>query len=430
MTRRLLLAAHPTVGHTNALRAIGRRLLARGHEVAMATTAMRVPPLPGVPEVARVAAQLPDAIRRDGLALVALPASVPMLWHAARMPFFRGYDELENALRLFTTSLEDHARLLAREVRDRRVEVVVGDYLCFASYLAARVAGVPFVAFYHSALPFLSDTLAPFGSGLPIDAPRDHRWEHALARLDALSRGLDARIEAACRTLGLAPPPPRFLARPYSPDLNLLATTEALEPGLPALEGPVRFTGPCLDARPDEREDDPALRCLREDLRRVYVSLGTVFNAQPRIFDTILRGLARDDVQGIVSAGASYERLARRASPPHVHVFARVPQLALLPRVDAVITHGGNNTTQETLAAGKPMLVVPFGGDQLENARRVERLGVGVALLPDELSPHAVRHALARLLDDGACARRAGEVASSLRGQDGVGAAVEAILAV
>lgn len=435
LSRRFLFAAHPTVGHTNALRSIARRLRAGGHEVAMATTVMRVPDSRLVPEVARVAAGLPDAIRRDGLDFVALPSTLPMLWHAARMPFFQGYDELENALGLFTAALEPHARILAREARARRADVVVGDYLCFASYLGARLAGVPFVAFYHSALPFFSEEIPPFGSGLPVDAPRDGRWEAALVRLEALSNLLDARIGRACRELGLAAPPPRFLARPYSPDMNLLATLEPLEPGLPALDGgdvagPVRFTGPCIDARPDERLDDPSLRALREGVRRVYVSLGTVFNAQPRIFDTILRGLDRPDVQVIVSAGASHARLQRRPPTPNAHVFPRVPQLALLERVDAVVTHGGNNTTQETLAAGRPMLVVPFGGDQLENARRVERLGVGVALLPGELSEGNVRRVVARLLDEPALAARSREVASGLAGHDGTARAVESILGV
>jgi MGT family glycosyltransferase len=433
VSRRFLFAAHPTVGHTNALRSIARRLRAGGHEVAMATTVMRVPESRFVPEVARVASRLPDAIRGEGVDLVALPSTLPMLWHAARMPFFQGYDELGNALGLFTAALEGHARLLAREIRARRVDVVIGDYLCFASYLGARLAGVPFVAFYHSALPFFTEELPPFGSGLPVDAPRDHRWEAALVRLEALSNGLDARIGRACRELGLSAPPPRFLARPYAPDLNLLATTEALEPGLPALDdaaGPVRFTGPCIDPRPEERPDDPALRALRDGVRRVYVSLGTVFNAQPRVFDTILRGLDRADVQVIVSAGASHARLTRRPPTPNAHVFPRVPQLALLERVDAVVTHGGNNTTQETLAAGRPMLVVPFGGDQLENARRVERLGVGAALLPAELSEASVRRAATRLLEDPALAARARQVAAGLAGRDGTGSAVEAILGV
>lgn len=427
--RRLLLAAHPTVGHTNALRAIGRRLRAQGHEVAMATTLLRVPQASFVPEPARVASTLPAAIRADGLELVSLPPSLRMLWHATRIPGATGYDELGHAVGIFTADLEGHARTLAREARRLGAEVIVADYLCFAAYLAAQLTRLPFVAFYHSALPFAQRGAPPFGSGLAHDAPRDARWAEAERRLEALSSWLDARLSRASRALGLPEPSRRLLARPYSKVLNLLATLPALEPGLGELSGPVVFTGPCLDARPDERADDPALTALREGARRVYVSLGTVFNDKPELFVTLLRALERDDVQVIVSAGASFARLSREAPTRNAHVFRRVPQLALLERVDAVITHGGNNTTQETLVAGKPMLVLPFGGDQLENARRVERLGVGVSLSPRGLDLGRARAATSRLLDDPSLAESARALAGKLERVDGVARAVDAIVA-
>lgn len=428
--RRLLLAAHPTVGHTNALRAIGRRLVRDGHAVTAATTRLPAPDTRFVPEVARVASRLPGALAKDGFDVVTLPASLRLLWHAGRIPGATGYDELGHALGIFTAGLEEHARLLAREAQRAGAEVIVGDYLCFAAFLASKLTRLPFVAFYHSALPFPSPSGPPFGSGLAHDAPRDARWEAALSRLTALSSRLDQRLARASRALGLPEPEHTLLARPYSPVQNLLATLPALEPGLPTLEGPVVFTGPCLDARPDERDDDPALRALAPSARRVYVSLGTVFNTQPARFVALLRALDRPGVQVIVSAGASYEALRRAPPSSNAHVFARVPQLALLARVDAVVTHGGNNTTQETLAAGKPMLVLPFGGDQLENARRVERLGVGLALSPHELEPRRVASAVTRLLEEQSFAARASEVARALEGVDGVARAVEAILAV
>jgi MGT family glycosyltransferase len=403
---------------------------ASGHAITMATTRMPTPDLPLAPEVARVASRLPRALRDDGFAVVMLPSSLRLLWHAARIPQATGYDELGHAVGVFTAGIEEHARVLAREAQRARAEVVVGDYLCFSAFFAAKLARLPFIAFYHSALPFPAPGAPPFGSGLAHDAPRDARWDEAQARLDLLLARLDARLARAARALGLPEPEHALLARPYSPVLNLLATLPELEPGLPALEGPVVFTGPCLDARPDERPDDPALAALKDGVRRVYVSLGTVFNTEPRRFASLLGALDRDGVQVIVSAGASYEALRRAPPSQNAHLFRTVPQLALLPRIDAVVTHGGNNTTQETLAAGKPMLVLPFGGDQLENARRVERLGVGLALAPHALDARAVGQAVSRLLDEPRFASRAREVARAIDGVDGVSRAMQAILAV
>ena len=65
--------------------------------------------------------------------------------------------------------------------------------------------------------------------------------------------------------------------------------------------------------------------------------------------------------------------------------------------------------------------MIPFGGDQLQNARRVEALGTGVAILPRALRPDSVRRAFdaARSL-----AVRSVELAESLRGVDGTTASV------
>ena len=87
----------------------------------------------------------------------------------------------------------------------------------------------------------------------------------------------------------------------------------------------------------------------------------------------------RAGARAVVAAGASYEAIRARAAADDL-VVRFAPQIALLPRMTAVIGHGGNNSTNETLRAGKPLVVVPFGGEQIANARRVEALGVGVAL--------------------------------------------------
>lgn len=427
--RHILFAAHPTVGHTNALRAIGAELRARGHATSFAIVHARVPFRSLWPEPIRAASHLPAGIAAEGARVLGLSPSPASLWHAARLPSATGQAELEIALALFTSGLRAQSREIAAHVERTGASVVVGDYLMPAALLGARLAKRPFVALYHSALPFPADGAPPFGTVLPESARGTDAWREAEARLARMSQGFDARVAAAATELGLRAPGTQLLSRPLPVELNLLATTPELEPGLSPLEGNVRMTGPCLPMRASL--DSPG-RALLDALPRkgrvVYVSLGTVFNDRPAVYRALISGAASTGAQVVVSAGASLEALADLRSPT-VQLHRRVPQVELLDRVDLVVTHGGNNTVQECLAAGRPMVVIPFGGDQLANARRVERLGVGVCIDARGLSPDALRDALAALSEHSVVAR-ARELARALANYGGTQAAADAVLSV
>ena len=75
-----------------------------------------------------------------------------------------------------------------------------------------------------------------------------------------------------------------------------------------------------------------------------------------------------------------------------------LPQPAILPQVDLVITHGGNNTVTESIHFGKPMVVLPLFWDQYDNAQRVEEVGFGVRLPTYEFEDGELHEAIDRLV--------------------------------
>ncbi len=77
-----------------------------------------------------------------------------------------------------------------------------------------------------------------------------------------------------------------------------------------------------------------------------------------------------------------------------------LPQPSILPLVDLVITHGGNNTTTECFHHGKPMIVLPVFWDQHDNAQRVHETGFGVRLDTYGFEADQLRSAIERLLAD------------------------------
>ncbi|MDR6585266.1 glycosyltransferase [Herbaspirillum sp. BH-1] len=87
---------------------------------------------------------------------------------------------------------------------------------------------------------------------------------------------------------------------------------------------------------------------------------------------------------------------------------------ALLPRVAAIVHHGGIGTTAAAMRAGIPQLVVPFAYDQFDNGYRVQRMGVGTVLKARRLSARHMQHALAKLLESGEVARASGAIARTM----------------
>ena len=85
-----------------------------------------------------------------------------------------------------------------------------------------------------------------------------------------------------------------------------------------------------------------------------------------------------------------------------------------------VVSHGGNNTVNETLAAGKPLLVMPVGGEQADNATRVEWLGAGLRAEHGRHGPDEIGELVARLVEEPGFRQRAEELAEELSRTRGV----------
>jgi UDP:flavonoid glycosyltransferase YjiC (YdhE family) len=113
--------------------------------------------------------------------------------------------------------------------------------------------------------------------------------------------------------------------------------------------------------------------------------------------------------------------------PPSIRHDSFVPFGWLLPRSAAVVHHGGIGSTSQGLAAGIPQLLMPMGFDQFDNARRIERLGVGAALSASRFRGPAVAAALARLLADEPMADRCRAIRGTMREHDGLATAAACI---
>ena len=132
----------------------------------------------------------------------------------------------------------------------------------------------------------------------------------------------------------------------------------------------------------------------------VYVTMGTVFNKASDVFRVVLEGLREEALNIIVTVGPSGDPSALGPQPENVYVERYIPQSQVLPLCDLFVSHGGSGALLGALSAGVPMLAIPQGADQFINAERVVEAGLGLRLMPSELSSEAVRRTTRRLIDD------------------------------
>ena len=115
--------------------------------------------------------------------------------------------------------------------------------------------------------------------------------------------------------------------------------------------------------------------------------------------------------------------------PPNFIVASHVPQLAVLQRVKAFVTHGGMNSVSESLYYGVPVVVIPQMSEQEIVGRRVEELGAGICLTNAEATAGKLRESVQRLLADEGFRRQVAPVRESFQTAGGVARAADAIRA-
>ena len=92
---------------------------------------------------------------------------------------------------------------------------------------------------------------------------------------------------------------------------------------------------------------------------------------------------ARSDARAAIAIGATVP-VALRSVPCSWMVRPTLPQVAMLRGADLVVHHGGNNSVQESLAAGARQLVMPMSTDQFANAADLERTGAAAVASPND----------------------------------------------
>ena len=252
------------------------------------------------------------------------------------------------------------------------------DVICVDNVIlfpAIKHHGKPWVRIISCSENEIEDeAIPPHLSGMSVSDTAGHKAFRN--RFNEVIRPIHDDFNAFLDSTGEAPYPlgQFFEASPY---LNLLLYPEPviyqrahpLDPErFQYLEGCVRDEEPYELPRFGKNETGPL----------IYVSFGSLGAGDTELLERIIAAIGNSRFRALVNVG-DY-RDAYTDVPANVHLAGWYPQPSVIPQVDAVIHHGGNNSFTECLYFGKPAIIMPYVWDGHDNAMRVQETGHGLRM--------------------------------------------------
>ncbi len=377
---RVLLGAFGDPGHAFPMIALGRALVARGHDVTLQTWR-----------------RWQDDVERTGLRFAPAPEY---------QVFPSGPEPLD-----FYEAVVHATKDTLPLVRELEPEVVVADILTLAPALAAEIHGVRRATLIPHVHPHSPPEFPIYslGARMPRTAAGRALWRQAHR---AVVRGLEqgrAELNDTRARLGLGPLD--YVHGGISRELALVATFPQLE--YPRERGRwdpnARVVGPLMWEPPAREVPLPGLEPAEAPL--VLIATSTAQDGEHTLLRAVLRGLADAPVRVL----ATYNRrLPPRALPvpENARVVDWLSYARTMPHCDVVVCHAGHGTLVRALSCGCAVVACPAVGDMNENAARVAWAGAGVRVPRRFLSPRVLRLAVERALGEPAIRARARELAA------------------
>jgi rhamnosyltransferase subunit B len=410
--KRILLATTGSLGDLHPILAIGLGLRDRGHTAIIASSDL-----------------YRDKVTRAGLEFAAMGPHLPIasdfvheIFHPRKGP------ELLIRQVMYPSVSSAYAEVVTAL---RGCDLVVTHPITFAAQIAAEKLGLPWVSTVTAPLSLPSKYDPPVYSPAPF-----------LARLRGFGPGLNGLLLSVGRavvkpwmkpitkfraSLGLPPGLDPIFEGQHSPQCVLAMFSRVMAEPQPDWPKQVRTIGfPFYDQAEHGQELDGELaRFLESGPPPVVFTLGSsAVHDAGTFYQESVAAVKRLGCRAVLLAGAN---AVAGALPAGTLAVAYAPYSKIFPRAACVVHQGGIGTCGQALAAGKPMLVMPYAFDQPDNAARLRRLGVARTVGRKEYSARRATAELDRLLNDAGYSKKATEVARQVNREDAVGSACDAI---
>ena len=322
--------------------------------------------------------------------------------------------------RVFVGPAQSYAEDILEALATEPSDILLGSDMLFGSMLAGEIAKVPTALLSSNVSLWPLPGHPPFGPGFqPAQSAADRaRDAEVSAMAEQLWDGFLPGLNAARAHFGLAPLA-HVQEQPLSAERHLLATSSSFDFPTERLPDRVRYVGPLLEmpSWAHERWTSPPAREVRP---LALVSFSTTNQGQADVLQRVISGLAGEPVEVVVTLGKALEGLSLRSSA-NVTILPNAAHDEILTKASTVVTHGGHGTIMRSLSHGVPLVVLPMGRDQNDNAARVDYRGAGLRLDPSA-PPHMLGEAVRRVLSEPSFTERASALGRAIA-KEGPGAA-------
>jgi MGT family glycosyltransferase len=301
-----------------------------------------------------------------------------------------------------------------REALEREpADLVISSEMLFGVHLGCEAMGQRHVLLGVNIPLFPLPGFIPLGPGLkPARTSEDAALHAEIAAMnDAVLAASVPGFNAARTALNL-PPLARMVDQHARAEAQFIATARAFDFAPPTLPARVSYVGPLLGE--PAWADAWRTPFAADDARPLaLVSFSTTFQNHAGVLQRVIDAIATLPMKAVVTLGNAIRAEEVRGAE-NVVLLASAPHRAVLAEAALAVTHGGHGTVMKALAAGRPLLILPHGRDQEDNAARVTERGAGLRL-DRTADTESIRAALTQLLAEASYAAAAEALGAAIR---------------